>query len=402
MATDGPNRRTLAAGSLVVARLVYAFNWYDIGPLQPAIAASYGTSTSQVSLSLALFLLGVGVFQLPAGWASLRWGPRRVSIVGLFLLGGSAVASALSPSFVLFLGLRFLVGVGAALFFSPALGLMARYYSDSGRGLAIGLFNGAFSLGAGISVLVAAVLVGIVGWQWTLALGGILMLLLAVQNELSLPHLPEERSRDPRDSSEVAEVLRNRGIWALALGLVGFWTADYAVPQYFVQFGESFHHLGPATAGTLALLFVVSSFPGGPVGGVAAERSTRPRALLAALTGGVALSVAGLVIAPVWALGPLCVGAGVLAGAVFAVLYVLGAGSVETTGGRVALSLGLINGLQVLLGSGLVLVGGYLYFGPGHYNLGWEYLALITVATLVVLLGVRPGSARTPRDPAIP
>ena len=65
-------------------------------------------------------------------YRSLRpcFGPlwrRTVSLVGLVVLGAAGLASAFSPTWPILAVLRGLAGVGAAMFFSPALGLIASY-----------------------------------------------------------------------------------------------------------------------------------------------------------------------------------------------------------------------------------------------------------------------------------
>ena len=380
-----PRARSVAILSLIASRFAYAFNWYDVGPVQVQIAQGYHTGLAEVSWALVLFLMGVGLFQIPAGLLAHRWGPRAVSLWGLGLMGLSVVGGALSPWFPLFLAMRFLVGVGAALFFSPAIALIARYYPNTGRGFAVGIFNGAFNMGAGVAVFAAAVLVGYIGWEWTLIAGGILILALVVENLFTLPTLPEPSHASSEMARDAREVLSSGALWALALGLVGFWTVSFAVPQYLVPFLESARGFAAPSAGALDLVMVMTAFVGGPIGGVLVERTRHPRWLLVVPTLVVAALTAAISLSPTLLLWPLAVGFGVLNGVVFAVLYVAVTRMPHFRRGSLALAIGLVNGVQVFLGSLLLLVGAYFFFGAGAYVAGWYYLGAVAAVTLALL-----------------
>ncbi|MCI4360608.1 MAG: MFS transporter, partial [Thermoplasmata archaeon] len=123
---------------MFLARLVYAVNWYNIGAVLPLIATSLHAGPAALGIVLGAFLLGVGLFQVPAGLAALRYGSRRISLIGITVLGLSGVAAALAPSWEVLAGIRFVGGVGAAMFFSPALSLIASYYPAGRRGPVIG------------------------------------------------------------------------------------------------------------------------------------------------------------------------------------------------------------------------------------------------------------------------
>ncbi len=122
---DPTSGRLPAVGILFLARTVYAFNWYNIGALATLLEPAFGIGTAEFGIVLGMFLLGAGIFQVPAGFAAMRWGNRTTSLVALVVMGGFTLASAFSPNWIVLAGLRFGAGAGAALFFAPALGLVA-------------------------------------------------------------------------------------------------------------------------------------------------------------------------------------------------------------------------------------------------------------------------------------
>ncbi len=396
-----PSARSRAVGSLVAARAVYAYNWYLIGPIQGAIATGLGVSFGEVSIFLWAFLVGVGIFQIPAGLLSLRWGARTCSLVGIAIMSVGAVASGLTTSASLFFVARFLVGVGSAFFFSPGIGLIARYYQEGGRGFGIGLFNGAFSLGAGAAVYLTVVLSGILGWQGALLVAGLAMTLVTAESGIVLPRLPEPALALSEAMRRARRVLASRYLWLLALALAGFWAANFAVAQYLVPWAHDEAGMSLGTAGALDALLIICPLFGGPLGGILAEKRASPRGLLAFSAGMTGLSVIALPFVPrisPWLLWPFAVLNGIASGMSFGILYYMGTLDPVGRGENVPLAVGLINGLQVLLGAFIVLGLGYYFFGPqqaSSYTEGWLLFGALTIGTLALLL-VLPHPSRAP------
>ncbi len=95
---------------LLALRVIYAYNWFDIGPGLPGIGATFGVGEGDWGLLLAAFMVGAGLLQVPSGFMSRTWGSRRVSLAGLWILGLSGVGSAFSPHFGILLLLGFVIG----------------------------------------------------------------------------------------------------------------------------------------------------------------------------------------------------------------------------------------------------------------------------------------------------
>jgi MFS family permease len=358
---------------------------------------------ADLGIILGTFLVGVGIFQIPAGFAAMHWGARKVSLAGLLVMGVACVASAFSPTWEWLAGLRFFAGVGAAFFFSPALSLIASYYPTGARGPVIGLYNGSFSIGGAIG-LSGGVLIGQeFGWPTALLIGGIAMLGTTGIGWLLLPRFREEEALRTLAAlwSGSRGILRSRSIWALSLGLVGFWAAIYVVAQYFVEYASVDHPAwGGIVAGSLGGLVIILSFPGGPVGGWLAERGHERRALM--ILFGVVTGILVLLIpfTPLWALWPLCAALGFFDGMVFAILYLVPSYLPESRGHGLALGVALVNSVQVLIGSGISILFGVLAATEGYFR-SWVLLGVLTIVLLPILLLVSPTRALG-REQAVP
>ncbi len=392
-----------ATGILIAVRAGYAYNWFNVGPALVPIGAAFGVGPAEWGLLVGIFLVGAGLFQVPAGLLARRFGPRQVALAGAGLLGVASAASAFAPSFDLLLTGRFVAGVGAALFFSPAIGLVAGLYPPGRRGLPVGAFSSAFSAGAALGVFLPALFIPEIGWRASLLYGGVALAALTVA---AFALVPAAAGRAPAVASPPApglpRALRFRGAWAIGLAFVGLEGASFATGQFIVPFGETVRGWVAAVAGAVGLLFILPSVVGGPIGGIVAERRPDHRTQMVVVT---VAGAAVLVALPV--AGPLVAA---LLGAVFsftygflyAVMYVIPHFWPEVPSDEVPLAIGLFNSIQ-LAGGALVSFLFGLLVARWTYGPSWVALAAIDVAFLVFLVALpatrrdvwarRPGAA---------
>jgi MFS family permease len=278
---------------------------------------------------------------------------------------------------------------------------VASYFPSGERGPIVGLFNGAFSVG-GAAGLVLGALIGVrLGWPLALSLGGAGLLVAAGLNHLFLPR--ERGPFVPRPLPEVTRatlgVLRSRSIWALALALTGFWSALYIVAQDFTEYAGHVHpSWGLPTASAVVGLFVVISLPGGPLGGWMGERRGDRRRWLAAFVAIDAVMVLILPFAGLTELWALMTVLGVFDGMAFAILYLIPTYLQETQGKGLALGVAFVNSVQVLVGSAVAVLFGFVvtYYG---FTVGWLMVGGFALATLPLLLRVAPSrGAGEPRS----
>ncbi len=202
-----PHARTRATWVLIAARAGYSYNWFDVGPALPRIGATFGVGPADWGLLVAAFLVGAGAFQVPAGFLARRYGARSLSLVGLALLSAAGVGGAFSPTFDFLLASRVVAGVGAGLFFSPAIGLVASLFPAGQRGVPVGAFSSAFSAGAAVGLLGTALLVPAVDWRAALAIGG---LGLAALTALAAFVIPRSAGASPPGPSAPARAFPPR------------------------------------------------------------------------------------------------------------------------------------------------------------------------------------------------
>jgi predicted MFS family arabinose efflux permease len=388
-------RRASAVGALFVARVVYAYNWYNVGAVLPLIGTGLSAGPASLGLVLGAFLVGVSIFQVPAGLASVRFGPRPVSLAGIAVLGASGLASAFAPSWPVLAILRFVAGAGAAFFFSPALGLIASYFPPAHRGPAIGLFNGGFSVGGALGLFVGAGLGVAYGWPAALGAGGAVMLAVTAIAWVVVPRAPASVVRRRPGSTRAVglRVLRSRSIWALSIALAGFWAAVYIVAQYFVDYAQTVHPAwGIGLASVLTAVVVVMALPGGPFGGWLAERGGDRRVILGVSGAIASLLIFAIPFASLLELWPLFLALGFFDGMCFSILYLIPSYLPEAGGEGLALGVGVVNSIQVIVGSAAAIAFGFIVSAVGYTD-AWLFAGFLSLGVLPLLVLVLPNRA---------
>jgi len=382
--------RGRATALLIALRFGYAYNWFDIGPALPRIGSTFGVGPGAWGLLVASFLIGAGASQVPAGLLARRSGERPVAFAGVGLLAVAAVAGAFSPSFAVLIALRLAAGVGAGLFFSPAIGWVGRMFGPGERGLPVGGFSSAFSAGAAAGVVGSALMVPAWGWSVSLLAGGLGLGATTLAAAILIPR-EAAASRPPTggDDGPARAAWRGRSVLAIGVAFVGFEGATFATGQFVVPWGEVIR-LWPAwLAGAVGSAFVLPSVLGGPVGGVVSERSMRHRTQLVGATVAGAAALAALPIAGIAAAVVIGSVFSFAYGFVYAVMYVLPHYWPELPAREIPLAIGVFNAIQLGGGALVSAVFGWVVQFRS-YALAWEVVAVAQIATLVALLALRP------------
>ncbi|MCI4323417.1 MAG: MFS transporter [Thermoplasmata archaeon] len=372
---------------MIGLRIVYAYNWTDVGPTLPAIGQAFGVGTTAWGLLLASFFAGAGILQVPAGFFARKWGNRRIALLGAALLGIAAVASATAPDYSLLVLSRFLAGAGAGLFFSPGIGLVSALHPDGARGVPVGLFSSAYNAGGGLGVFVSAILLGPLGWRATLAVGGGALLLLLLLTAWLIPRSSEGIAPPTPGPFRLPAVLRSRSVWIMGLAFIGLEGASLSASQYFVPYAEVLRGWSVAFAGAVAALLVFPSVLGGPVGGWLMERFSNRRTQLAVFT---LIPGVALIALPFAGLGEVAFLAATFSfavGMVYAMMYVAARYLPGVGHGDLPLAIGLFNGIQLAGGALVSFLVGAVVSGYG-YDVAWWFLGGVIILTLVALGGL--------------
>lgn len=213
----------VATFSLLLARIIYTVNWFNIASIFYLIALDFKEDIAMLGIISASFLIGVGLFQVPAGIIAAKYGLRNIAIYGIMIASIAALVTGLVSGTMQISILRFLIGIGMACFFGPSVMLISKYLGKESEGLGIGLLNSAHALGGIVGLFGWVVLAEALGWRTSLILSGGLGIASAIILSRTLIKEEVKVSADFRlKVSDILKTIFNRSLIILGFTLLGF------------------------------------------------------------------------------------------------------------------------------------------------------------------------------------
>jgi MFS family permease len=340
MGTNKKNKKILssdakASFSLIVARIVYGINWFNISAIFPLIALEFNKDVSLLGSMSAAFFMGVGLFQIPAGIFAAKYNPRISAIVGITISSTAALLCGLVQSSSELIWLRFLVGFGMAFFFSSAVILIARHGKRGFPGFSIGLMNSAHSMGGIIGIFAWIIIAQMVGWRVSLMLSGVLGLVTALLMIITVPRsnitLGSDTGMDNKDSqsarkseklkiSDALRILSNHTLIYLGIILIGI-QAAWAVELTFIVIYLEDLGFSAELAGIIASLPLIFAIISAPLIGGFYDRVRDTRTVLLICGVGTSMAIVGLSLGSLYLIIPSVILTGFFSGGAFTVVY---------------------------------------------------------------------------------
>lgn len=370
----------IQATSINVARAVYALNWFNIAPGLKYIASDFRFQIIQLGIITTAFYIGLSTFQMVGGLLSGRIGNKNTAVLGIAILGVSVITTGLSGNlFELFVS-RLFAGIGSALFFSPALGLLADIVPKGSYSFYVGMFNGSFNLGGGVGIIGWALLDQVYGWRAPLVLAGIIMLSIALENLVVLRKFGRVAGNSNNLVKRARVVLKGSEIWLLPVIAMSAIFSETVIGQLFVYYAEVHMHYSPNLAGSLGTVYLLIGFFGGTMGGYIFGKIRRKimmfvasALILSVLTAMVPLTSSYvLLFVLMMALGIMTVNG-------FSMLYTI---IIEKTKdrGMISFALSFVNFLQIAVGAFSPALFSVLSFYHG-YVVSWVTLGILGAAS---------------------
>ena len=271
----GERGRTLLV-LVLLSRFVYSLNWFLTSPALPVIAQEGGIPLWMLGLVPLAFFVSTGICQIPAGFVSNRLGATKTYVLGLVVLSLGNLVLPLSPDVTWLLFTRALAGVGAALFFASAGGVLLGLYPKR-PGLIMGLYNVAFALGGGGGLL-WGVLEQAYGWRFGVALGGALGVVVAV---LNLVLVGGVFVKGRYDIGQALKLFSDRTMVLGAVSYMGVWGVYFAVGQLLPTYQQMVLAQTTGQSGIESSPLLFASILGG-LSSVLYDRTSHKKGLLLA------------------------------------------------------------------------------------------------------------------------
>jgi MFS family permease len=265
--------------SLIFARILYSINWFNIASIFYFVALDFKQDISMLGLITSSFLIGIGIFQIPAGILAAKFGPRKIAIYGILITSSAAFLSGLSTDLFHMIILRFIVGLGMACFFGPSVILISKYLVKGSEGLGVGLLNSAHALGGIIGIFGWIVLAEVTGWRISLMLSGLLGIATGLLLIIAL--IREKIQIDfGIKISELRQILFNKSLIVLGLALLGFQIGSNLTLTFIVFYLADHLNIDPTIAGFVGSFNLIIALVSSPLFGKIYDRIKDAKKLL--------------------------------------------------------------------------------------------------------------------------
>ena len=245
-----------ALWSMIFARIIYAINWMNVGAIFFLMGPDVGAGVSGLGTLSAAFYLGIGIMQVPGGVLVAKWGPKKVSVIGVFLSSVSALGTSVMTTIPEIAILRFLVGAGMAFVFAPGVVIVARLLRGGKSGIGVGLYNSAYDVGGALALFGWVIVAEITGWRLSLAISGGLGVFSGILTLLLVPrdqaNLVSSVGREP-----LLTILRDKQLIMVGLGMLGFDMSNSIVSGFMIYYLLSINAATATLAGLVASLVTI-------------------------------------------------------------------------------------------------------------------------------------------------
>lgn len=236
-----------ALGMAVNAGLYF----YGFGAFFDSLIREFRCSRAVLSGAFSLARLETGLLGPLEGLFVDKFGPRKIMLVGVVLMGGGFVllgrVSSINEFYLVFV---LLVALGSGLGFATPLPTAVGNWFVRRRGIAFGLALSGIGLG-GLLVPMLSWLIGQYGWRTAALAAGIIIFAVATPIAFIMRHKPEQYGYIPdgeaaptKETGEIRgeadftarEALRTRAFWLLSFAFSIRLMVTGAVPVHIMPF----------------------------------------------------------------------------------------------------------------------------------------------------------------------
>ncbi|CAO5161458.1 MFS transporter, DHA2 family, multidrug resistance protein [Frankia sp. AiPs1] len=207
--------RVLAVTCLGLATVVSAMSSLNVA--LPSIATDTHASQTRLSWIIDAYSLVFASLLLPAGALGDRLGRRRALLAGLAIFGAGSAAAPFTSSAAALIGLRCVLGLGAALVMPATLSTITGTFPRERRAAAVSVWAAVAGSSAVVGVLASGLLLEVWSWRAVFVLG---VVLAAVALLGTWRFVPDTADPQHPPIDVVGAVLAVAGLGALVYSII--------------------------------------------------------------------------------------------------------------------------------------------------------------------------------------
>lgn len=220
--TTGGTRTVLVVTCVALATVVSAVASLNVAI--PSIARDTHASQTELSWIIDAYALTFAALLLPAGALGDRFGRRRALLAGLVVFGAGSVAAMTVATAGWLIGIRAVLGVGAALVMPATLSTITATFPSAERAKAVGTWAGVAGASAILGLLSSGTLLEWWSWRSVFALN---VVLACVAVLATLRFVPESADPEAPRLDLVGALVAAAGLGAVVYAIIEAPTAGW-------------------------------------------------------------------------------------------------------------------------------------------------------------------------------
>jgi sugar phosphate permease len=241
------------------------------GPASVSVGEQLGVSLAGLGVFATGYYVGYVISNAGGGFLTDWLGGRVVISSTLFVAGGFMVLFGETTSVAMGIAFQACIGVFAGCDYSAGVKLISQWFPAKDRGLAMGIFMTATSLGTVIANAIVPSLIEASGWRTSYHVFGAASMVVAVLSFFLLRNGTEAAGGPAREVPKLGPLLRNRDLFLLGLaGFGGLW-GTYGFITWSNALMIKGTRISPVQAGAVVAIFGVAAVVAKPLIGVISD-----------------------------------------------------------------------------------------------------------------------------------
>jgi SHS family lactate transporter-like MFS transporter len=286
-----------AVSAGILGWVLDAFDFFLVVFLVDTLAANFHVGKKEIVFTITLTLAMRPLGALLFGSLADRFGRKLPLVACVLYLSTVTACSAYAPSFLIFVVLRALYGIGMGGYWGVGASLAMESAPRRWRGLLSGLMQGGYPFGYLLAAVAMETILPAFGWKATFLSGFALAALIALLTWRAPESVAWAEHRMPTVRAIFRTLFAHRKSFAYLLLLMTLMTClSHGTQDLYPDFLKSFHHLSRTTVSHLAVLYNIAAITGALMVGHLSQSFGRRHSIMVAL----AFSLLSI---PAWAFG---------------------------------------------------------------------------------------------------
>ena len=268
----------------VLLFLLYFFDYADrmvVNSMFTSIQRDWTTVTdAQCGWLVSIIYLAISILTFPVSLLVDRW--SRTKTIGIMAIVWSLATAlcAFTGNYVQLLMARIMIGFGEAGYAPGGSALISGMYPIEKRSKMMGFWNASIPLGSAVGVTLGGIIAQSIGWKHAFGLVAVPGLVIAIlflfvkdYKTVNLTYVDKSNQQVRMEKKDIIrEFLSRPSVIFTYFGMAAIVFVTTSMMVWLPKYFETYRHIQPKTAGTLAGAVMVLALIGAPVGGMITDR----------------------------------------------------------------------------------------------------------------------------------